>query len=105
MIPALGRQRERQIPGVPWPASLVYLLISRPVRNPVSKEGIVYLRKDTFTCTHVYPHTHDHVHRANKTVVDDKNTLYHTGRLMLDRGKGNPGIYTLLNLNAWRELV
>lgn len=37
MIPVLGRKRERQILGASWPVSLVYLLSSRPVRNPVSK--------------------------------------------------------------------
>lgn len=53
MIPALGRQRERQMPAASWPTSLDYLLISRPGRNPVSKRRYS-APKGGHMCMHTY---------------------------------------------------
>lgn len=33
-------QAEGRIPGVHWPISLAYLASSRPVRDPVSRDGV-----------------------------------------------------------------
>lgn len=79
----------RQIPGDPWPVSLVCLVSSRPVRHPVSKKKtkvrneLPEERDQSLTSEHEHTHVQIHMHAPLHThmqlhMLKHTNTYRHT---------------------------